>query len=282
MKSQITGIETFNKTLDYGEAGDNVGVLIRGLNRDQINRGLVIGKPGSLQVNSVIEANVYILKTEEGGRVNPFSSGYRPQVLSYLYSYTTKLLILLLKFACPKESKSQNLEITLPSKLNLISLSPLKKDPGLHLEKEEKLLLLVLSLKFCLKIQNLILGSPRKLKAPARPLLQLSPLLRPQKMMEKEPKVPNLLKKLQPNHLQANQQHKQVERQLHPQLAKLLQAKHLHHPPNLQEKLLLPLLLQLERNPQLLQARLLPLPQPKARLPLLPKVLLKNDDVVHI
>ena len=79
-KSQAIGIETFNKTLDYGEAGDNVGVLVRGLSKDQINRGLMIGKPGSLQVNSVIEANIYCLKTEEGGRVNPFSSGYRPQV----------------------------------------------------------------------------------------------------------------------------------------------------------------------------------------------------------
>lgn len=79
-KSQAIGIETFNKTLDYGEAGDNVGVLVRGLNRDQINRGLMIGKPGSLQVNSVIEANIYCLKTEEGGRINPFSSGYRPQL----------------------------------------------------------------------------------------------------------------------------------------------------------------------------------------------------------
>jgi len=79
-KSQAIGVETFNKTLDYGEAGDNVGILVRGLNRDQINRGLMIGKPGSLSVNSVIEANIYCLKTEEGGRINPFSSGYRPQV----------------------------------------------------------------------------------------------------------------------------------------------------------------------------------------------------------
>ena len=282
MKSQITGIETFNKTLDYGEAGDNVGVLIRGLNRDQINRGLVIGKPGSLQVNSVLEANVYVLKTEEGGRVNPFSSGYRPQVFSCIYSSTTKLLILLLKFACPKVLKSQNLEITLPSRPNLTSLLPLKKDQGSHSEKEERLLLQESSLKFCLKIQNLILVSPRKLKVPVRPLLQPNPLLRLLKTTEKEPKVPNLLKKLQPKHPQASQQHKQVERQLHPQLEKPHQAKLLHHPPNLQERLL-PLLLQLERNPQLLpQARLLPLPQPKVRLLLPPKVLLKNDDVVHI
>lgn len=79
-KSQAIGVETFNKTLDYGEAGDNVGILVRGVTREQINRGLMIGKPGSMTVNSVIEANIYCLKTEEGGRINPFSSGYRPQL----------------------------------------------------------------------------------------------------------------------------------------------------------------------------------------------------------
>jgi len=54
---------------------------VRGVTREQINRGLVIAKPGSLTCNSVLEANIYVLKTEEGGRVNPFSSGYRPQVI---------------------------------------------------------------------------------------------------------------------------------------------------------------------------------------------------------
>lgn len=82
-KSQCIGIETFNKTLDYGEAGDNVGILVRGVTRESIKRGLVIAKPNSLEVNSVFEANIYVLKTEEGGRVNPFSSGYRPQVFKY-------------------------------------------------------------------------------------------------------------------------------------------------------------------------------------------------------
>jgi elongation factor Tu len=78
--------------LDYGEAGDNVGILVRGLTREQINRGLIIAKPGSLTANSVIEANIYVLKTEEGGRVNPFSSGYRPQVRMHKHSFTLKLL----------------------------------------------------------------------------------------------------------------------------------------------------------------------------------------------
>jgi elongation factor Tu len=66
--------------MDYGEAGDNVGILVRGVTREQINRGLIIGKPGSITCNTVIEANIYVLKTEEGGRINPFISGYRPQV----------------------------------------------------------------------------------------------------------------------------------------------------------------------------------------------------------
>ena len=94
---------------------------MRGLNRDQINRGLVIGKPGTLQVNSVIEANIYCLKTEEGGRVNPFSSGYRPQVVIVLSSFIIKLLTLLLKSVFLKESKLLNLEIILQSKPNLTS-----------------------------------------------------------------------------------------------------------------------------------------------------------------
>ena len=104
-----------------------MGVLVRGLNRDQINRGLMIGKPGSLQVNSVLEANIYVLKTEEGGRVNPFSSGYRPQVVIVLFSFIIKLLTLLPKYVFLKESKLRNLEITLPLKLNLTFLSLSKR-----------------------------------------------------------------------------------------------------------------------------------------------------------
>lgn len=76
----MTGIETFNKTLDYGEAGDNVGILVRGLTREQIHRGLILAKPGSLTTAQVIAANIYCLTTEEGGRKNSFTSGYRPQV----------------------------------------------------------------------------------------------------------------------------------------------------------------------------------------------------------
>lgn len=74
----ITGIETFKKTLDYGEAGDNVGVLVRGLLKEQIKRGMCLSKPGSLSIRRNFEGQLYILKPEEGGRVKPFMNGYRP------------------------------------------------------------------------------------------------------------------------------------------------------------------------------------------------------------
>lgn len=68
LKTTVTGIETFKKTLDYGEAGDNIGLLLRGLNRDQIRRGQVIAKPGTLSAHKNLEVNLYILKEDEGGR----------------------------------------------------------------------------------------------------------------------------------------------------------------------------------------------------------------------
>lgn len=75
----ITGIETFKKTLDYGEAGDNVGVLLRGITKDQVKRGMCLIKPGTLEVKRNFEGKLYILKPDEGGRAKPFFSGYRPQ-----------------------------------------------------------------------------------------------------------------------------------------------------------------------------------------------------------
>lgn len=80
VKTTITGIETFKKTLDYGEAGDNIGLLLRGLERDQIRRGQVIAKPGTLSAHKNMEVNLYILKEDEGGRKKPFPDGYRPQL----------------------------------------------------------------------------------------------------------------------------------------------------------------------------------------------------------
>ncbi len=77
--SVVTGIEAFKKSLDQGQAGDNAGILLRGIEREQIERGQVIVKPGSLEPHTEFEAEVYILKKEEGGRHTPFSKGYKPQ-----------------------------------------------------------------------------------------------------------------------------------------------------------------------------------------------------------
>ncbi|MCL2001847.1 elongation factor Tu [Candidatus Saccharibacteria bacterium] len=78
-KSVVTGIEAFKKILDEGRAGDNAGILLRGIEREQIERGQVIAKPGTIEPHTEFEAEVYILKKEEGGRHTPFSKGYKPQ-----------------------------------------------------------------------------------------------------------------------------------------------------------------------------------------------------------
>jgi elongation factor Tu len=78
-KAVVTGVEMFRKTLDYGEAGDNVGVLLRGIQRDEIERGQVIAKPGSITPHTKFKAEVYVLTKEEGGRHTPFFNNYRPQ-----------------------------------------------------------------------------------------------------------------------------------------------------------------------------------------------------------
>jgi elongation factor Tu len=78
-KTICTGVEMFNKTLNEGQAGDNVGILLRGIKREEIERGQVIAKPGSITPHTKFEAEVYVLSKEEGGRHTPFFSGYRPQ-----------------------------------------------------------------------------------------------------------------------------------------------------------------------------------------------------------
>ena len=78
-KSVATGIETFRKLLDEGRAGDNVGVLLRGVGKDDVERGQVLAKPGSITPHTNFEATVYVLTKEEGGRHSPFFDGYRPQ-----------------------------------------------------------------------------------------------------------------------------------------------------------------------------------------------------------
>jgi len=78
-KTVVTGVEMFKKELDQGQAGDNVGLLLRGVKREEIQRGQVLAKPGSITPHTDFEAEVYVLSKEEGGRATPFFSGYRPQ-----------------------------------------------------------------------------------------------------------------------------------------------------------------------------------------------------------
>jgi elongation factor Tu len=79
VKTTVTGVEMFRKLLDQGEAGDNVGVLLRGTKREEVERGQVLAKPGSINPHTKFEAEVYVLSKEEGGRHTPFFQGYRPQ-----------------------------------------------------------------------------------------------------------------------------------------------------------------------------------------------------------
>jgi len=79
LKSTVTGVEMFRKILDEGEAGDNVGLLLRGIDKDEIRRGMVIAKPGSIKPHKLFKASIYVLKKEEGGRHTPFHNNYRPQ-----------------------------------------------------------------------------------------------------------------------------------------------------------------------------------------------------------
>jgi elongation factor Tu len=79
LKTVCTGVEMFRKTLDQGQAGDNIGVLLRGVKRDEVERGQVVAKPGSITPHTKFKAETYVLKKEEGGRHTPFFNGYRPQ-----------------------------------------------------------------------------------------------------------------------------------------------------------------------------------------------------------
>ena len=79
LKSTVTGVEMFRKILDRGEAGDNVGLLLRGIEKDDIRRGMVVAKPGSITPHTLFKAEIYVLKKEEGGRHTPFHNKYRPQ-----------------------------------------------------------------------------------------------------------------------------------------------------------------------------------------------------------
>jgi elongation factor Tu len=97
----ITGIEMFQKTLEEGFAGDNVGILLRGITRDDIERGMVLAKPGTITPHTIFEAEVYVLTKDEGGRHTPFFTGYRPQ----FYVRTTDVTGSITKFTSDEGSE---------------------------------------------------------------------------------------------------------------------------------------------------------------------------------
>ncbi len=129
-KTVITGVEMFNKTLDKGIAGDNVGVLLRGVERDDIERGQVIAKPNSITPHTDFDANVYVLSKEEGGRHTPFFAGYRPQFYFRTTDVTGSIVELI-------GSDGNKAEMCMPGdnikmKVQLIAEQPIAMDEGLR------------------------------------------------------------------------------------------------------------------------------------------------------
>jgi elongation factor Tu len=129
-KTVVTGVEMFNKTLDKGIAGDNVGVLLRGIERTELERGQVLAKPGSITPHTKFEANVYVLSKEEGGRHTPFFGGYRPQ----FYFRTTDVTGTVNKLVASDGSAA---EMCMPGdnikmEVELLAESPIAMDEGLR------------------------------------------------------------------------------------------------------------------------------------------------------
>jgi elongation factor Tu len=124
-KTVVTGVEMFQKTLEFGMAGDNVGILLRGIERADLERGQVLAKPGSITPHTKFEASVYILSKEEGGRHTPFFSGYRPQ----FYFRTTDVTgTVTLPQGVEMCMPGDNVNIT----VELIADSPIAMDEGLR------------------------------------------------------------------------------------------------------------------------------------------------------
>ncbi len=129
-KTVVTGVEMFNKTLERGIAGDNVGVLLRGIERTDLERGQVLAKPGSITPHTKFEANVYVLAKEEGGRHTPFFAGYRPQ----FYFRTTDVTGSVTELISQDGSKA---EMCMPGdnikmRVELLPEMPIAMDEGLR------------------------------------------------------------------------------------------------------------------------------------------------------
>ncbi|CAM9097209.1 unnamed protein product [Discosporangium mesarthrocarpum] len=124
----VTGVEMFQKTLEEGVAGDNVGILLRGVQKNEIERGMVLSKPGTITPHNVFESEVYILTKEEGGRHTPFFSGYRPQ----FYVRTTDVTGQILSFTADDGS---NVEMVIPGdriKMNAELISSIAIEEGMR------------------------------------------------------------------------------------------------------------------------------------------------------
>lgn len=103
MKTTVTGVETFHKTLEEAQAGDQVGALIRSIKRDQIRRGMVLSHPGTVKAHDNVEAAVYVLSKEEGGRSKPFTSFAQLQIFSMTWDCATQVIIADKEMAMPGE-----------------------------------------------------------------------------------------------------------------------------------------------------------------------------------
>ena len=122
-KTTVTGVEMFRKLLDEGRAGDNVGILLRGTKREEIERGQVLSKPGSITPHTKFEAEVYVLSKEEGGRHTPFFKGYRPQFYFRTTDVTGECIL------------PEGVEMVMPGdniKMNVELIAPIAMDEGLR------------------------------------------------------------------------------------------------------------------------------------------------------
>jgi elongation factor Tu len=120
----VTSVEMFNKDLDWGQAGDNVGCLLRGIEKEDVERGQVLAKPGTVTPHTTFEAEVYVLEKDEGGRHTPFFPGYRPQ----FYFRTTDVTGEVTELESGTEMVMPGDNVTLTGKL----ITPIAMDEGLR------------------------------------------------------------------------------------------------------------------------------------------------------
>jgi elongation factor Tu len=115
----VTGVEMFHKLLDRGEAGDNVGCLLRGIGRDEVERGMVLAKPGSITPHTTFYAEVYVLRKDEGGRHSPFFAGYRPQFYIRTMDVTGEIRLAEgVEMVMPGDSTEMTVELIVPVALD--------------------------------------------------------------------------------------------------------------------------------------------------------------------